>query len=89
MLDGTDYREGTLTVQSGKNEWSATCVQRGLSGTYTMMHTRNDGKRYTGSCTFTATDEKGVYDLIAKDVPLNNGVPFKAVLTDGRLGYQL
>ena len=28
MLDGTDYREGTLTVQSGKNEWSATCVQR-------------------------------------------------------------
>lgn len=23
MLDGTDYREGTLTVQSGKNEWSA------------------------------------------------------------------
>jgi len=85
MLDGTDYREGTLTVQSGKNEWSATCVQRGLSGTYTMMHTRNDGKRYTGSCTFTATDEKGVYDLIAKDVPLNNGVPFKAVLTDGRL----
>ena len=28
-----------------------------------MMHTRNDGKRYTGSCTFTATDEKGVYDL--------------------------
>lgn len=42
-----------------------------------MMHTRNDGKRYTGSCTFTATDEKGVYDLIAKDVPLNNGVPLK------------
>ena len=73
------------SIQSGKNEWSATCVQRGLSGTYTMMHTRNDGKRYTGSCTFTATDEKGVYDLIAKDVPLNNGVPFKAVLTDGRL----
>ena len=85
MMDGTDYREGTLTVKSGKNEWSVVCNQKGLSGVYTMMHTRNDGKRYSGSCTFTATDEKGVYDLMAKDVPLNNGIPFKATLIDGRL----
>lgn len=81
----TGVRIGTITITSNKNTWVSTFSQRGFAGTYTMEHTRSDGKVYAGTCTFTAEKEEGVYGLICKGVPLGNAVPIKAVLADGLL----